>query len=151
MQLPALNLPKANLKLSKKGKQVYVWCITRKKELMLTPEEWVRQHVIHFLINTKKVPSGLIASEQNISIHQLNRRCDIIVYGKNQIPKLLVECKAVNVILDTKSLHQIAHYNSQLNVDLLWITNGLTHVLYRIDRVKKTLNIIDELPNFEDL
>lgn len=146
-----LNLPKAALKLTKKDEQVFVWCVSRKKTLILTPEEWVRQHVIHFLISHKNVPLGLLVSEQGINIHRLQRRCDIVVYGRDQRPRLLVECKSTEVTLDERTLHQIAHYNASLNVDFLWITNGIQHVLYQIDRVEKSLKIIEELPDFEML
>lgn len=146
-----LNLPQANLKLTKKQGQVYVWCIVRKKTLLLSPEEWVRQHVIHFLINQKEVPLGLITSELGIQIHQLNRRCDVVVYGKDQMPKLLVECKAPEIKLNQNTLQQIAHYNASLNVDYLWITNGIEHALYFINREKNQIQILQELPNYEYL
>lgn len=147
--LHALNLPKAVLKLTKKGEQLFVWCIIRKKTLVLTPEEWVRQHVIHYLINEKNVPIGLITAEQGISIHRLNRRCDVIIYGRDQKAKLLVECKAPEITLSENTLHQIAHYNAELGVDFLWVTNGIQHALYQIDRVNNKILVLDELPGFE--
>jgi hypothetical protein len=146
-----LNLPQANLKLSKKNEQLFVWCIVRKKTLILTPEEWVRQHVIHFLINQKNVPLGLISSELGIQINQLNRRCDVVIFGKDQSAKLLVECKAPEVKLNQNTLQQIAHYNATLNVDYLWITNGIEHALYFIDRNNNQIQILNELPNFDNL
>ncbi len=146
-----LNLPQANLKLSKKNEQLCVWCIVRKKTLILTPEEWVRQHVIHFLINQKNVPLGLISSELGIQIHQLNRRCDVVIFGKDQSAKLLVECKAPEVKLNQNTLQQIAHYNATLNVDYLWITNGIEHALYFIDRNNNQIKILNELPDFDNL
>lgn len=149
MFLHPLNLPKATLKLSRKGEQLYVWCIVRKKTLVLTPEEWVRQHVIHYLINDRKVPAGLITSEQGISIHRLNRRCDVVIYGRDQRAKLLVECKAPEITLSHHTLHQIAHYNAELGVDYLWVTNGIQHALYKIDRDGPKIDILDELPEFD--
>ncbi len=146
-----LNLPQANLKLSKKNEQLFVWCIVRKKTLILTPEEWVRQHVIHFLINQKNVPLGLISSELGIQIHQLNRRCDVVIYGKDQMPKLLIECKAPEIKMNQNTLQQIAHYNATLNVDYLWITNGIEHALYFIDRNNNQIQILNELPDFDNL
>ena len=76
-----LALPKANLKLTKKDEQIFVWCVARKKTLLLTPEEWVRQHIIHYLVNEKNVPLGLIVSEYSIKVNKLARRCDIVVFG----------------------------------------------------------------------
>ena len=78
----ALSFPQAELKLTRKEGQVFVWCIIRKKSLVLTPEEWVRQHLIHFLIQEKQIPIGLIAAEMAIEINQLSRRCDVVVFGK---------------------------------------------------------------------
>lgn len=147
--LHALNLPKAPLKLSRKDEQLFVWCVVRKKTLVLTPEEWVRQHVIHYLISDRKVPLGLIASEQGISIHKLNRRCDVVIYGRDQRAKLLVECKAPEITLSAHTLHQIAHYNAELGVDYLWVTNGIQHALYRIDRTGNQIVVLDELPEFD--
>lgn len=147
--LHALNLPKAPLKLSRKDEQLFVWCVVRKKTLVLTPEEWVRQHVIHYLISDRKVPLGLIASEQGISIHKLNRRCDVVVYGRDQRPKLLVECKAPEITLSAHTLHQIAHYNAELGVDYLWVTNGIQHALYQIDRTGNQIVVLEELPEFD--
>lgn len=146
-----LNLPKAKLKLSRKNEQLFVWCVSRKKTLLLTPEEWVRQHVIHYLVEHKNVPLGLIISEQGIQINELFRRCDVVVYGRDQQAKLVVECKATDVDLNQKVLHQIAHYNAKLQVDYLWITNGVKHVFYHINRTDKTLNVLDELPDFDTL
>lgn len=144
----ALHLPKAALKLSKKGNDYFVWCVARKKQLLLTPEEWVRQHAIHFLISYRNVPLGLIVSEQGIQVNQLARRCDIVVYGNNQEPKILVECKSPDIALNTTVLHQIAQYNAKLNVDYLWITNGLEHHFYYINRQQKSLQKIEDLPDY---
>lgn len=149
MVMHVLNLPKATLKLSRKDEQLFVWCVVRRKTLVLTPEEWVRQHVIHYLINDKKVPLGLIASEQGISIHRLSRRCDVVIYGRDQRARLLVECKAPEITLSENTLHQIAHYNSELGVDFLWVTNGIQHALYQIDRVGNKINVLEELPEFD--
>lgn len=139
------------LRLSRKAGQVYVWCIVRKKNLVLTPEEWVRQHVIHYLINAKQVPEGLISSELRININRLDRRCDVVIYGKDQQAKLLVECKAPEVTLTDRTLQQIAHYNAQLGVDFLWVTNGIRHAVYQIDRHNKKITILEELPDFTGL
>ena len=133
--MQALALPKAQLKITKKGDEIFVWCVARKKTLVLTPEEWVRQHVIHYLVNELNVPLGLIASEVSLSINKLSRRCDLIVFSKESKPLLLIECKAVDVPLTENVFHQIAQYNFKLNVDYLMMTNGVHHVYCKIDRV----------------
>jgi hypothetical protein len=143
-----LALPKANLHLSKKDDSIFVWCVARKKTLLLTPEEWVRQHVIHYLVNDKNIPLGLIISEHSIKVNKLARRCDIVVFGTDQKPKLIVECKAPEVAINHKVLHQIAQYNFNLNVDYLFLSNGLTHVICRVNRSNNTLDYLEEIPDF---
>ena len=143
----ALSFPQAELKLSRKKGQVYVWCIIRKKSLVLTPEEWVRQHLIHFLIQEKQIPIGLIAAEMAIEINQLSRRCDVVVFGSDGKPRLIVECKAPEINLTEKTFNQIAQYNAALNVDLLMVTNGLQHIVCQIDRENTQLNYLDKLPD----
>lgn len=149
--MQALALPKAQLKITKKGDELFVWCVARKKTLVLTPEEWVRQHVIHYLVNDLKVPLGLIASEVSLSINKLSRRCDLIVFSKESKPLLLIECKAVDVPLTENVFHQIAQYNFKLNVDYLMMTNGVHHVYCKIDRVNNKLIYLEKLPLYDDL
>ena len=148
--MQALALPKAQLKITKKGDELFVWCVARKKTLVLTPEEWVRQHVIHYLVNDLKVPLGLIASEVSLSINKLSRRCDLIVFSKEIKPLLLIECKAVDVPLTENVFHQIAQYNFKLNVDYLMMTNGIHHVFCKIDRVNNKLIYLEKLPIYDD-
>lgn len=146
-----LNLPKAPLKLSRNEGVVFVWCEIRNKKLKLTPEEWVRQHVIHFLITFKNVPKGVIASEQTIQVNGLTRRCDLVVYNSHGKPILLIECKATDVALNEKVLHQIAQYNFNLNVDYLLLTNGIEQYNCFINRSKNTIDYIENLPNWNEL
>jgi predicted type IV restriction endonuclease len=146
-----LNLPPTELKLTKKGEQVFVWCIIRKKSLLLTPEEWVRQHIIHFLIVQRSFPQGLIAAEMPITVNDLTRRCDIVVYGNDGQPKLIIECKAPEISLTEKVFHQIAQYNFTLNVDFLMVTNGLEHIVCKIDREASALNFLELLPSWEEI
>lgn len=145
----ALALPKANLRLSKKDEKLYVWCIIRKKTLVLTPEEWVRQHIIHFLIHEKNTPLGLIASEKGLNYHGFNRRCDLVIYSNKQLPVLLVECKAPDVAITEKVFHQIAHYNFKLKVNYLMMTNGIQHVICRINHDTNSFEYLETLPNYE--
>jgi hypothetical protein len=128
-----LNLPKASLKLEKRNGDVYVWCIIRKKNLLLTPEEWVRQHVIHYLISIVEIPKERIASEYSIQVNGLSRRCDIVVIDRNGKPKMIVECKAVSVPVTENVLFQIAQYNRELQVDFLMLSNGIDHFLSKIN------------------
>jgi hypothetical protein len=146
-----LNLPKVPLKLSRNEGVVFVWCEIRKKKLKLTPEEWVRQHVIHYLTTFKNVPKGVIASEQSIQVNGLTRRCDLVVYNSHGKPILLIECKAADVVLNEKVLHQIAQYNFNLNVDYLLLTNGIQQYNCFINRSKNTIDYLENLPNWNEL
>ncbi len=144
-----LTFPKAQLKLTKKGDKLFVWCVVRKKTLVLTPEEWVRQHLVHYLINDKYVPIGLIAAEMPLKVNDLDRRCDVVVFNRSGQPVLIVECKAPEIGLDEKVFQQIAHYNFSLGADLLMVTNGLHHVVSRIDREENRLVMLEGLPDLE--
>lgn len=146
-----LSLPNASLKLTKKEELVLVWCIVRKKKLLLTPEEWVRQHVIHFLLTEKQIPLGLIAAEMTIEVNKLVRRCDVVVYGNDGKPKLIIECKAPEINLTEKTFQQIAQYNFTLNVDFLMVTNGLNHIVCQIDRSNSKLNYLESLPEWKEM
>lgn len=146
-----LDFPKAPLKLKKKNEQLYVWCIIRKIDLVLTPEEWVRQHAIHFLIKVKKIPIGLIASEYPLKYNTRLKRADIVVFSREQNPILIVECKAPEVSLSQNTMLQIAQYNSELDVPYLFLTNGLKHIVCEIDKVSKDIQLLEELPDNLDL
>jgi type I site-specific restriction endonuclease len=143
-----LNLPKAQLKLSRKNGEVYVRCLSRQKDLVCTPEEWVRQHIINFLITEKGVSKGRIASEYPLEYNGRSKRADLVLFDEFGKPTMIVECKAPEISITEKVVHQIAQYNSQLNVDRLFLTNGLTHIYCEIDREKGQLVYHEEWPGW---
>ncbi|MCR9173552.1 MAG: type I restriction enzyme HsdR N-terminal domain-containing protein [bacterium] len=145
MQLTPLNLPKAPLKLKRKDGVVYVECLIRRKELILTPEEWVRQHVLHFLIE-KGVPKGLIASEVSLKYNERSKRADVVIFGRDQQPRFIVECKAKDVLLTEAVFRQIAAYNHTLQVEYLMMTNGIQHIYAHIDKVSGQLKYLQNFP-----
>ncbi|MDX1652381.1 MAG: type I restriction enzyme HsdR N-terminal domain-containing protein [Brumimicrobium sp.] len=147
----ALNLPKASLELFRSGGTVYVWDVFRNKKIKLTPEEWVRQHFLHFLVSEKQVPLGLIASEFNIEVNKLKRRCDGVIFNRESKPVAIIECKAPEIGLSEKTLHQIAQYNFKLRVDWLILTNGMETVVAKIDHENKSVNYRREVPDFYEL
>ncbi len=146
-----LDFPQAKLKLTRSGNSVRVFCVIRKKQLMLTPEEWVRQHLIHFLIDHLNVPIGLIASEMSLNINGHSRRCDVVVFNRNGNPVFLMECKAPEIVLGEQVVHQIAHYNFSLGTDFLLITNGKQHRILQLDREKGEIKSLEEFPDFSGL
>ncbi len=146
-----LNLPIAPLRLTRKEGVVYVFCVLRKKSLVLTPEEWVRQHIIHYLLTEINVPISLISSEAGIRVNKLDRRCDILVYSNEKKVKILVECKAPEIPINEKVLHQIAQYNSTIQAEYLWLSNGLDHHLYSINHISGEIKRLEELPKYDQL
>lgn len=143
-----LNYPKIELKLTRSDGAVYVWCVFRKRKLLLTPEEWVRQHVLHFLVNHKNVPIGLIASEYPIEVNKLTRRCDGVVFGEEGQPVAIVECKAPEINIAEAVFHQIAQYNFKLRVEWLIMTNGLHTVVAQVDQATGEIKYTQEIPDY---
>lgn len=131
--LTPLNLPKAPLKLKKSiGDEIFVWEPIRKKWLLLTPEEWVRCHVIYFLNSRYDVPLSFMKTEFAFEINKKIQRCDILTYSKKMNPQILVECKAPEVKVDDKVADQICAYNYKVGAQYLFLTNGLDHLFYEI-------------------
>jgi diaminopimelate epimerase len=141
-----LNLPPANLRLKRKEDQTFVFCVIRKKELLLTPEEWVRQHLIHYLIEHRNISKGLISAEMSIEVNGLSRRCDLVVFSKEGKPQMIVECKAPDIAISEQTFRQIAQYNHRLQVSLLLMSNGIDHFIARVDQETGSLQFIEDLP-----
>ena len=146
-----LDFPPAKLRLTRSGTTVHVFCVVRKKQLVLTPEEWVRQHLIHFLIDHLNVPIGLISSEMSLNINGLVRRCDVVVFNRFGKPVFLMECKSTDVVLGEEVVHQIAQYNFSLGTDYLLVTNGKQHRILNLDREKGEIKPLEEFPDFSAL
>ena len=146
-----LNLPKASLKLTKSNGEIFVWDVFRKKKLLLTPEEWVRQHFLHFIVNEKQVPIGLIASEYTIEVNKLQRRCDGVIFNRNSKPIAIIECKAPEVNLSENTFYQIAQYNFKLQVDWLILTNGLNTIVAKLNHIQNGIDYFQEVPRFEEM
>lgn len=139
MTIIPLNLPNAPLNLLRKSGVVHVKCLVRNKFIVCTPEEWVRQHVLHYLISVEVKKKGLIAVEYELRYNGLNRRADIVVFNENGIPEVLIECKATTVSLTNDVLNQAAQYNNELRVKKLILTNGIEHVECIIDHIKRNV------------
>lgn len=118
-----INYPDQQFRFKKEDEKEFIFDEVRKQWLRLTPEEWVRQNFLQYLIITKKYPATLIAIEKEIKLGELKKRCDIVVY-KNDKPWMIVECKEMNVVLNESTIEQILRYNMVMKVDYLVITNG---------------------------
>ena len=121
---PELIFPRYTFRLQRKGEQLKLWDEVRRQWLVLTPEEWVRQHLIRYLQEHCKVPFGLIAQENPVVLNGMRQRADVVVYGLNGQPCLMAECKAPEVALDGDVLAQAVRYNSVLGAPVLILTNG---------------------------
>lgn len=128
IKLPKLNLPDIEPRLSQRDGRLWVFDILRKKDLVLTPEEWVRQHWISFLIKEQSYPKGLLSLEKGLKYNQLQKRTDLLVYNKSGNVHLLIECKAPNVSLSQKTVEQACLYHSQLQSEYLILSNGMNHL-----------------------
>ena len=140
-----LNFPSFEFRLKNRNNKSYIFDIIRKKFILLTPEEWVRQHVINYLIN-HRVSKNHINVERKIVINKLTKRFDVVVFKRDGSVKLLVECKAPNIKIDQKVFDQISIYNKSLSAEFMMITNGLVHFFFKINNSTKTYNYIKEFP-----
>ncbi len=143
-----LNLPTFDYKLKKAEGKVWIFDVIRKKFIVLTPEEWVRQHVVNFLITEKQYPKALIKIEGGLRFNQLAKRSDIVVFDRTGVPWMLVECKAPDLLLSEQTLHQASAYNTTLQAKYLTITNGLQIFCSLTDWENKKTMSLDELPGF---
>jgi methyltransferase-like protein len=144
---PPLNFPPYQLSLKKKEGNIYVFDDIRKKELVLTPEEWVRQHCVHFANNVLEYPKSCIALEGQLRLNEQIKRFDGLLYKKGK-PQILIECKAPSVKINQEVFDQIARYNLKLNVPYLWVTNGISHFFATINYTEKKYDFIKELPSY---
>lgn len=130
MDYPKLNLPAVKLRASQRDGGTYVWDALRGCWLLLTPEEWVRRHVIGYLIDEAGVPPVNIAQEYPVGVEGMSQRADVVVIGRNGRPFMLVECKCADVRIDAGVLDQAVRYNSVVGARYIMLTNGLTHYFY---------------------
>jgi len=147
--MQTLNLPTYNFKLKNSQNKTLIFDKLRKKYVVLTPEEWVRQHFVHFLIDQKKYPETLIAIEKQLTINNLKKRTDILIFNSDGKPEVVVECKAPSIKISQKTFDQIARYNLQLKADFLIVTNGLTHFYCKMDFKNKTYIFLKNLPDYK--
>lgn len=148
-----LNLPQfdCRLRLSPTTRLEEIWDTQRRKWVRLTPEEWVRQNFVHFLINQKGYPAGRIGNEVSIKVGQLERRCDSVVFGREGEPVMIVEYKAPSVQITQKVFDQIARYNIALQVDWLIVSNGMQHYCCHLLRDQHKFEFVSEIPKSEEL
>lgn len=152
MKYPDLNFPSFTFSTRiNPEKELEIFDVVRKKYVRLSPEEWVRQHALRFLIDCRKVPLPLIAVEGCVCVGKLNQRFDLLVYDRTLKPALLIECKAPNVKISQQTFDQIARYCQPLNVKNLWITNGMEHYSFYYNKENACYDFREDIPSFEEL
>lgn len=144
-----LNFPFYSFRFQQKDNKTFIFDEIRKKFVVLQPEEWVRQHVIRFLIEEKKYPKSLINVEKELIINGLSKRYDIVVYRNTGEIFLVVECKAPSVAITQATFDQIARYNLSLKSRNLMITNGLHHYYCQMNYEEKKYVFLKELPDYQ--
>jgi len=145
--MPVLNLPSFTFRTKTDQQKVYIFDSFRKKYILLTPEEWVRQNVLEYLVQYKNYPKSWIAVEKEININGLKRRYDALIFDKNQNVNLLVEFKAPNIKINEAAFNQIANYNYLLKAPYLLISNGMEHYFAKVNLKEKKYSFLKEIPN----
>ncbi len=144
-----LNLPPYPFKIKKTGEKYFIFDEIRKKEVILTPEEWVRQHFIQYLIHQKGYKASLIAIEKEITVNNLKKRFDLLVFNNKGEHHIIVECKAPKVKITQSTFDQIARYNLNLKANFLVVTNGLEHYFCKMDHINQQYIFLKELPDYQ--
>ncbi|MBE7660469.1 type I restriction enzyme HsdR N-terminal domain-containing protein [Tenacibaculum finnmarkense] len=144
-----LNLPTYKFRLKSNENKTFIFDNLRKKYLVLTPEEWVRQHFVQFLIEEKKYPATLIAIEKQLIINNLKKRTDIVIFSSDGTPNIIVECKAPKIKIAQDTFDQIARYNLKLNANYLIVTNGLEHYFCQLDKENETYIFLRDIPDYK--
>ena len=144
----SLNLPKYETKICERDGKLQIFDPLRKCHVALTPEEWVRQHFVNFLIESRGFPTALMANEVAITVNGMKRRCDTVVYDRQLQPRVIVEYKAPTVKITKEVFAQISRYNLTLKVDYLIVSNGLQHYCCRMDYPNNSYTFLQEIPEY---
>ena len=146
--LPQLNFPSYKLRVRKTGGKLYVFDIIRRKFVRLVPEEWVRQHMVHYLIEELGYPRAMIRTEVGQKYHRLQKRSDVVVYDNGGHVFLLIECKAPTVRIGQAAVDQLSTYNQRYRSQYLALTNGLRHYVVKMQYDTPGSVMIDDFPHY---
>jgi hypothetical protein len=144
-----LNLPSFEFELRKEGERVLIFDALRKRHVVLTPEEWVRQHFIQYLISHLKYPRSLIKVEGGLIFNSLHKRSDIVVFDRTGNPWMIVECKAPDLKLSERTLLQASTYNHTLKAKYVVVTNGMSHICCETNWTDSSAVVMRSIPPFE--
>ena len=143
-----LNFPEYQFRFKNSENKIAIFDEIRKKFIILTPEEWVRQNVVQYLLIEKKYPKSLINVEKTLKINGLTKRYDIVVFNNNGSINVLIECKSTDIKISQTVFDQIARYNMTLKANFLMVTNGLNHYICKIDFENEKYSFLESLPNY---
>ena len=146
-----LNLPKYGIKIKNDKGHQSIFDVLRRKYVALSPEEWVRQHFVHFLIEHKGYPKALMANEIQLAIGNKKLRCDSVLYDRTLKPRMIIEYKAPTVSITQKVFDQITIYNMLLHVDYLVVSNGIKHYCCRMDYANQNYLFLEDIPDYQNL
>ena len=146
-----LTLPPYQIRVKETHGRKQIFDILRRKYVALTPEEWVRQHFIHYLVEHKNYPSSLLANEVSLQIGEKRMRADSVLYDNQLHPRMIIEYKAPNITLTQKVFGQITVYNLLLHVDYLIVSNGMITYICKMDYEKQTYKFLEAIPNYENI
>ncbi|NNC70208.1 MAG: type I restriction enzyme HsdR N-terminal domain-containing protein [Flavobacteriaceae bacterium] len=146
--MQALNYPAYQFKVKNSENKQYIFDVIRKKYVVLTPEEWVRQHVLHYLIKDLNYPKSIIAVEKQLVLNGLRKRFDILIFNKSGLPEIIIECKSFEIKINQDAFDQIARYNLKLNAKFLMVSNGLVHYFCSLDHKNECYNFLKNIPNY---
>jgi len=146
-----LNLPKYDFKLKTIDGSTHIFDLIRKKYVKLTDEEWVRQHLINYLVSHKGYAMNWMAVEYSLSFNSMKKRADIVCFNHSGSPLMIVECKSAKVKISQPVFEQIARYNASLHVPYLLVSNGLEHLCCQMDYQKKSYRFLQQIPNFKEI
>ncbi|MBK6346198.1 MAG: type I restriction enzyme HsdR N-terminal domain-containing protein [Bacteroidales bacterium] len=149
--MQALNFPEYDFRTRVKSGQIQIFDPVRKKYVSLTPEEWVRQHLIRYLVVEKHVPLHMMACERGLLVNRMPKRFDLVVFGLNGNPVMIAECKAPGVKLSEATYYQIGRYNLTLKVKHLLVSNGLQHYFGMIDYHTGRLDYSEQIFDYQQL
>lgn len=147
-----LNLPAFEIKVRRGADTVMqVWDVLRRRWVALTPEEWVRQHFVNYLITEKAYPAGLLANEVSLRLNGTLRRCDSIVYSRRLRPLMVIEYKAPHVGVTREVFEQAARYNTVIKAPYLTVSNGMVHYCCRVDMESGACHFVKQIPPYTQL
>ncbi|MEX0287709.1 MAG: type I restriction enzyme HsdR N-terminal domain-containing protein [Flavobacteriaceae bacterium] len=146
--MQALNFPSFNFRFKNSENKVRIFDIIRKKFVVLQPEEWVRQHTVHYLIYDKNYSQNLLNVERLLTVNGIRKRYDIVVYNSDGSIEILVECKSPEIQITQEAFDQIARYNMALKANYLMVTNGITHFYCQMDYIKEKYTFLQAIPDF---